>query len=118
MMGIDPSAVIHPMAVVEAGASIGPGCVIGPFCVVGPEARLDAAVTLKSHAVVPGWTETEMTEGGRQNDKFLTSTTSRTPIRRWGKPEDFRRVGAFLADPTQIYHTGDEIILDGGYTRF
>lgn len=57
MMGIDPSAVIHPMAVVEAGASIGPGCVIGPFCVVGAEARLAADVTLKSHAVVTGWTE-------------------------------------------------------------
>jgi len=73
---------------------------------------------IRANSIVPGWTETEMTEGGRQNDKFVTSTTSRTPIRRWGTPEDFRRVGAFLADPTQSYHTGDEVIMDGGYTRF
>jgi UDP-N-acetylglucosamine acyltransferase len=56
-MGIDPSARIHPSAVVEAGASIGPGCVLGPFSVVGPEATLQANVTLKSHAIVTGWTE-------------------------------------------------------------
>jgi len=73
---------------------------------------------IRANSIVPGWTETEMTEAGRQNDKFLESTTSRTPIRRWGTPADFRRVGAFLADPTQAYHTGDEIIMDGGYTRF
>ena len=73
---------------------------------------------IRANTIVPGWTETEMTETGRENEKFLTSTTSRTPIRRWGKPDDFRRVGAFLADPTQVYHTGDEIIMDGGYTRF
>lgn len=77
-----------------------------------------ARYNIRSNSIVPGWTETEMTEAGRENDKFLSATTSRTPIRRWGTPEDFRRVGAFLADPTQVYHTGDEVILDGGYTRF
>jgi len=77
-----------------------------------------ARYNIRSNSIVPGWTETEMTEAGRENDKFLSATTSRTPIRRWGMPEDFRRVGAFLADPSQMYHTADEIIMDGGYTRF
>ncbi len=77
-----------------------------------------ARYRIRCNSIVPGWTETEMTEAGRQNDTFLTATTTRTPIRRWGTPEDFRRVGAFLADPTQAYHTGDEIVMDGGYTRF
>lgn len=77
-----------------------------------------ARYNIRCNSIVPGWTETEMTEAGRENDKFLSATTSRTPIRRWGTPEDFRRVGAFLADPSQMYHTGDEIIMDGGYTRF
>ncbi|WP_297620109.1 acyl-ACP--UDP-N-acetylglucosamine O-acyltransferase [uncultured Roseicyclus sp.] len=56
-MGIDPSALIHPSAVVEPGARIGPGCVVGPFSLVGPEVTLAAGVTLKSHAVVTGWTD-------------------------------------------------------------
>ncbi len=73
---------------------------------------------IRCNAVVPGWVETEMTEAGRQNDRFLENTTKRTPIRRWGVPEDFRSVAAFLADPTQMFHTGDQIVLDGGYTRF
>ncbi len=54
---IDPSARVHPSAVVEDGAEIGPDCRIGPFCHVGPEVRLARGVTLKSHAVVTGWTE-------------------------------------------------------------
>lgn len=73
---------------------------------------------IRSNSIIPGWTETELTEAGRENEKFLANTTQRTPIRRWGVPEDFRSVGAFLADPTQSFHTGDEIVLDGGYTRF
>ena len=73
---------------------------------------------IRCNSIVPGWTETEMTEAGRQNEKFLANTTQRTPIRRWGVPDDFRSVAAFLADPSQVFHTGDEIVLDGGYTRF
>ncbi|MEZ5375394.1 MAG: SDR family oxidoreductase [Acidimicrobiales bacterium] len=73
---------------------------------------------IRANSIIPGWTETEMTEAGRQNDKFLTNTTQRTPVRRWGTPDDFEAVGAFLADPTQSFLTGDEIVVDGGYTRF
>jgi len=57
MSGIDPSARIHSSAVVEEGATIGPGCEVGPFAVIGPEVTLAADVTVKSHAVVTGWTE-------------------------------------------------------------
>lgn len=73
---------------------------------------------IRCNTIVPGWTETEMTEAGRQNEKFVANTTYRTPIRRWGRPDDYRTLGAFLADPSQMYHTGDEIVMDGGYTRF
>ncbi len=73
---------------------------------------------IRCNSIIPGWTETEMTESGRQNEKFLANTTYRTPIRRWGLPSDYAALGAFLADPTQMYHTGDEIVMDGGYTRF
>ena len=48
---------IHPAAIVEPGARIGPGCSIGPFAFIGPDVVLGAGVTVKSHAVVTGWTE-------------------------------------------------------------
>ncbi len=73
---------------------------------------------IRANSILPGWTETEMTEAGRENAKFLENTTKRTPVRRWGVPDDFKTLGAFLADPTQVFHTGDEIVVDGGYTRF
>lgn len=56
MSAIDSSAQIHPMAVVEEGAEIGAGCIIGPFAIIGPEVSLGANVTVKSHALVTGWT--------------------------------------------------------------
>ncbi|MFN3970739.1 MAG: acyl-ACP--UDP-N-acetylglucosamine O-acyltransferase [Gemmobacter sp.] len=54
---IDAHARIHPMAVVEPGAVIGPECEVGPFAVIGPEVVLARGVTVKSHAVVTGWTQ-------------------------------------------------------------
>ena len=54
---IDPTARIHPTALIEDGAVIGAGASIGPFAVIGPEVTLAAGVTVKSHAVVTGWTD-------------------------------------------------------------
>jgi UDP-N-acetylglucosamine acyltransferase len=56
-MSVHPSARIHASAIVEPGATIGENCVIGPFAVIGPEVTLAEAVTVKSHAVVTGWTD-------------------------------------------------------------
>jgi UDP-N-acetylglucosamine acyltransferase len=56
-MAISPEARIHPSAIVEPGARIGAGSTIGPFSVIGPEVTLGMGVTVKSHAVVTGWTE-------------------------------------------------------------
>ncbi|MBD3764974.1 MAG: acyl-ACP--UDP-N-acetylglucosamine O-acyltransferase [Rhodobacterales bacterium] len=48
---------IHPSAIVEPGAQIGAGVTVGPFSLIGPEVVLHDGVTVKSHAVVTGWTE-------------------------------------------------------------
>lgn len=56
-MGIHGTAVIHPTAVIDDGAEIGADCFIGPFVMIGNEVTLHRGVTVKSHAVVTGWTE-------------------------------------------------------------
>jgi NAD(P)-dependent dehydrogenase (short-subunit alcohol dehydrogenase family) len=81
------------------------------------------AVELARHHVrvnilVPGWTATAMTAHLHDNERFLAATTARTPVRRWGRAEDFHEVAAFLADPRLEFHTGNEIVVDGGYTVF
>ncbi len=73
---------------------------------------------IRVNAVLPGWTITDLAAQGYASDKFRETTVRRTPARRWAEPSEFRQVGAFLADPTQTYHTGQEVCVDGGYTVF
>ena len=73
---------------------------------------------VRANSLMPGWTETELTAPLQSWDKFMASTTARTPVRRWGTPEDMGAAAVFLADPTLSFHTGDCIVVDGGYTIF
>lgn len=81
------------------------------------------AVELARHRVrvnilVPGWTSTAMNLHLREDAGFIRATTSRTPVRRWAEPEEFHQVAVFLADPTLTFHTGNEVVVDGGYTIY
>jgi NAD(P)-dependent dehydrogenase (short-subunit alcohol dehydrogenase family) len=73
---------------------------------------------IRVNALVPGWTETALTERGRQNEKFVANTTYRTPVRRWAQPSEFGPAAVYLADPRIGFHTGDALVIDGGYTIF
>lgn len=73
---------------------------------------------IRCNAVLPGWVETPMTAPGLGNEKFVTNTTKRTPVRRWGQPSDLGPAAVFLADPDHLFHTGDCLVVDGGYSIF
>ncbi|MFZ4517283.1 MAG: SDR family NAD(P)-dependent oxidoreductase [Microthrixaceae bacterium] len=73
---------------------------------------------IRANAVMPGWTETDMTAPLFGWEKFMAATTARTPARRWGTPDDFAAAAVFLCDPTPTFHTGDCLVVDGGYTIF
>lgn len=73
---------------------------------------------VRCNVLIPGWTYTGMTGPLTRNDKFMAATTARTPVRRWAEPEEFHEVAVFLADPALTFHTGNEVIVDGGYTIF
>ena len=73
---------------------------------------------IRCNAILPGWTETEMIEPGKANQRWVDAIIGRTPVRRWGVPGDFGAIAAYLADPALLFHTGDSIVLDGGYTVF
>jgi NAD(P)-dependent dehydrogenase (short-subunit alcohol dehydrogenase family) len=81
------------------------------------------AVELARHRVrvnilVPGWTATAMNAELHADEQFLRATTARTPVRRWAQPAEFHAVAAFLADPAMTFHTGNEVVVDGGYTVY
>jgi NAD(P)-dependent dehydrogenase (short-subunit alcohol dehydrogenase family) len=73
---------------------------------------------IRCNSIVPGWTETGMLSAATSSARFVEATTRRTPVRRWGGPEDLGPAAVFLADPTQLFHTGDMLVVDGGYTVF
>lgn len=73
---------------------------------------------IRANTIMPGWVETEMTAPLMGWEKFIRNTTNRTPVRRWGEPDDFAEAAAYLCDPTQAFHTGDCVVIDGGYTVF
>lgn len=71
---------------------------------------------IRVNALVPGWTETELTAPAPQS--FRDITIARTPARRWADPSEMGPAAAYLADPTHTFHTGDTLVVDGGYTVF
>jgi hypothetical protein len=71
---------------------------------------------VRANALLPGWTDIETHPEMRSDERFVEVTTRRTPVRRWGTPEDLAAAIVFLADPTNTFHTGDTIVVDGGYT--
>lgn len=73
---------------------------------------------IRVNALVPGWTITDLAAGGYRSDKFREATVRRTPVRRWADPDEMGPAAVFLADPTATFHTGDSIVVDGGYTVF
>ena len=73
---------------------------------------------LRANAILPGWVATDMTGALQSHDKFNQSVIARVPVRRWGQPEEFAGIAVYLASDASSFHTGDIIIIDGGYLSF
>jgi enoyl-[acyl-carrier-protein] reductase (NADH) len=39
-------------------------------------------------------------------------------MRRWGEKEDFGGIAVYFASDASRYHTGDSVLIDGGYAIF
>lgn len=77
-----------------------------------------ARYRIRANTLLPGWTESGMLVKDRAPEKFVEATVRRTPVRRWGVPADLGPAAVFLADPANVFHTGDSLVVDGGYTVF
>jgi NAD(P)-dependent dehydrogenase (short-subunit alcohol dehydrogenase family) len=73
---------------------------------------------IRVNALLPGWTLTDLSRAGFENDRFREATISHTPVRRWAEPDEMGPAAVFLADPSVTFHTGDTVVVDGGYTVF
>lgn len=73
---------------------------------------------IRVNSILPGWIVTEMTERSVGNEKFSNAVMPRIPARRWGSIDDFGGIAVYLASPASAYTTGEQFVIDGGYTKF
>jgi gluconate 5-dehydrogenase len=67
------------------------------------------------NAIGPGYIKTELTKKLWEDGKFDTWVIGKTPLGRWGYPEDLGQTAVFLASPASDFVTGQIIYVDGGF---
>lgn len=71
---------------------------------------------IRVNAVAPGWIETALTQPLQDNQIRRDAIIARTPLGRWGQPEDLAGPVLFLCSPAAAFITGVILPVDGGYS--
>jgi NAD(P)-dependent dehydrogenase (short-subunit alcohol dehydrogenase family) len=74
-----------------------------------------AADGIRVNAVAPGWIATPLTQALQDDAARSAQIVGRTPLGRWGQPEDVADPVLFLASPAARFITGVVLPVDGGY---
>ncbi len=74
-----------------------------------------AAEGIRVNALAPGWIATPLTAALRDDPARAAPILARTPMGRWGTPEDLAGPALFLASPLAAFVTGAILPVDGGY---
>ncbi|MGJ8584138.1 MAG: SDR family NAD(P)-dependent oxidoreductase [Marinosulfonomonas sp.] len=70
---------------------------------------------IRVNAIAPGWIETEMTQGLREDPARTSGIMERTPMKRWGKTSEVGALVRWLVSDEASFVTGATYPVDGGY---
>jgi NAD(P)-dependent dehydrogenase (short-subunit alcohol dehydrogenase family) len=74
-----------------------------------------AAEGIRVNAIAPGWIATEMTRALVEDEDRSRAIIDRTPMQRWGEPNDLGGAVVFLCSAAARFITGAILPVDGGY---
>lgn len=75
-----------------------------------------AAQGIRVNAIAPGWIRTPLTQPLVDSPERSQQIIDRTPLGRWGEPEDVAAAAVFLCSPHAAFITGVVLPVDGGYS--
>lgn len=71
---------------------------------------------IRVNAVAPGFIVTQQSARSRTDPAHVAAVNLRTPMGRWGQPEDIAGPVLFLASTAAGFMTGTCLAIDGGYS--
>ncbi|MBM1221664.1 SDR family oxidoreductase [Ponticoccus sp. SC2-23] len=71
---------------------------------------------IRVNAIAPGFIVTEQSARARSDPAFVAGIEARTPLGRWGNPDDIAGAALFLASDAARFITGTCLPVDGGYS--
>jgi NAD(P)-dependent dehydrogenase (short-subunit alcohol dehydrogenase family) len=74
-----------------------------------------APQNIRVNALAPGWIATPLTQPLQDDAGRSSAILARTPLARWGTPEDVAGAALFLCSPAARFVTGTVLPVDGGY---
>jgi 2-deoxy-D-gluconate 3-dehydrogenase len=72
---------------------------------------------IQVNSILPGFIDTELTQGARRNIPGMHErVVGRTPARRWGEPADLAGAAVFFGSRASDFVTGTALPVDGGFS--
>jgi NAD(P)-dependent dehydrogenase (short-subunit alcohol dehydrogenase family) len=71
---------------------------------------------VRVNTIAPGLVKTDFARALWENPEILKASTSRTPLRRIGEPDEIAGIAVLLASRAGSFTTGQTFVVDGGAT--
>jgi NAD(P)-dependent dehydrogenase (short-subunit alcohol dehydrogenase family) len=75
-----------------------------------------ATSKIRVNAIAPGFVDTRLASAVLKNDELLKHVIERTPMARYGTPDEIAGGALYLASDAASFLTGHTLVIDGGMT--